>query len=204
MYPYVKHILDTLLVILSAVIWLPISGICAALVKISSEGSVIFKQKRIGKNKKPFTLYKFRTMYTEAPSELPTHLLDDPQAYITPIGRFLRKSSLDELPQVFNILQGNISIVGPRPALWNQDDLIAARDQYKANEIRPGLTGLAQVSGRDELSIEKKAELDGEYTKNISFFLDIKIIFLTFLQVFRATGVVEGAKNPSEEYVEEK
>lgn len=161
-------------------------------IKIESKGPVFFKQKRIGKNKKEFMIYKFRSMRTDTPKDTPTHLLDDPDIYITKVGRFLRKTSIDELPQIINILKGDMSIVGPRPALWNQDDLIAERDKYNANSIRPGLTGLAQISGRDELEIPVKAKLDREYTEKISFWLDVKIFFKTIIKVFESDGIVEG------------
>ena len=144
-------------------------------------------------------IYKFRSMRTDTPKDTPTHLLDDPDIYITKVGRFLRKTSIDELPQIMNILKGDMSIVGPRPALWNQDDLIAERDKYNANSIRPGLTGLAQISGRDELEIPVKAKLDGEYTKNISFWLDVKIFFKTIIKVFESDGIVEGKVEKKEE-----
>ena len=150
-------------------------------IKIESKGPVFFKQKRIGKNKKEFMIYKFRSMRTDTPKDTPTHLLDDPDIYITKVGRFLRKTSIDELPQIINILKGDMSIVGPRPALWNQDDLIAERDKYNANSIRPGLTGLAQISGRDELEIPVKAKLDGYYVEHMGFALDIKCFFGTII-----------------------
>ncbi len=168
-------------------------------IKIESKGPVFFKQKRIGKNKKEFMIYKFRSMRTDTPKDTPTHLLDDPDIYITKVGRFLRKTSIDELPQIINILKGDMSIVGPRPALWNQDDLIAERDKYNANSIRPGLTGLAQISGRDELEIPVKAKLDGEYTEKISFWLDVKIFFKTIIKVFESDGIVEGKVEKKEE-----
>jgi O-antigen biosynthesis protein WbqP len=166
--------------------------VLAVLIKASSKGPVFFKQKRFGKNRRFFMIYKFRSMYTGAPKDVPTHLLKNPEAFITPIGRFLRKSSLDELPQVINILKGEITLVGPRPALWNQDDLVAEREKYDANSITPGLTGLAQVKGRDELPIEVKAKYDGEYRANMGPLLDIKILVLTVLAVFKSDGIVEG------------
>ena len=149
-------------------------------------------QKRVGKDKKLFDMYKFRTMRTDTPHDMPTHLLKSPDAYITNVGKFLRKTSLDELPQLFNIISGDMSIVGPRPALWNQDDLVAERDKYGANDIRPGLTGWAQVNGRDELEIDVKAAYDGEYAKKISPIFDLKCIIKTAVQVIRSEGVVEG------------
>lgn len=150
-------------------------------------------------------IYKFRTMRADTPKDTPTHMLDNPDLYITKIGKILRKTSLDELPQIINIIKGDMSIVGPRPALWNQDDLIAERDKYGANDIRPGLTGLAQISGRDELEIPVKAKIDGEYTKNISFLLDVKIFFKTIIKVFESDGVVEGkVKEKGEGEIENK
>lgn len=137
-------------------------------------------------------IYKFRTMRTDTPKDMPTHMLNNPDLYITKVGRILRKTSLDELPQIINIIKGDMSIIGPRPALWNQDDLIAERDKYGANDIRPGLTGLAQISGRDEIEIPVKAKIDGEYTQNISFWLDVKIFFKTIIKVFESDGIVEG------------
>jgi len=153
--------------------------IVAIIIKLDSKGPVLFKQDRIGKNKKIFKVYKFRTMRVDTPNNVPTHMLDNPDFYITKIGKFLRKTSLDELPQLLNILKGNMAFVGPRPALYNQDDLVALRDKYHANDIKPGLTGLAQVKGRDELPIKIKAQYDGEYIKKLSIWFDIKICFMT-------------------------
>ena len=192
MYIYVKRVVDILLLIIFSPIWLLLMLLISLAVKLSSPGPVFFTQKRVGKDCTFFTIYKFRSMYSETPKDIPTHLLQDPETYITPVGRFLRKSSLDELPQIINILKGEITLVGPRPALWNQDDLVAEREKYDANSITPGLTGLAQVKGRDELPIAVKAKYDGEYRANMGLFLDIKILFLTFLAVFKSKGVVEG------------
>ena len=192
MYIYVKRILDIVFMVLASPLWIPLMIVLAVLVKATSKGEVFFKQKRYSRNKRFFMIYKFRSMYTNAPKDVPTHLLKDPQAHITPIGRFLRRSSLDELPQVFNILKGDISLVGPRPALWNQDDLIAERDKYGANEIPVGLTGLAQIRGRDELPINTKAAYDGEYAQKISFFFDMKILFRTAINALTGSGVKEG------------
>lgn len=192
LYIYIKRCLDILLLIVLCPIWLPVMGIIALIVKLSSEGPILFKQKRIGKNCKSFIIYKFRSMYIDAPKDTPTHLLENPETYVTPVGKFLRKSSLDELPQIFNIIKGEITLVGPRPALWNQDDLVAERAKYGANDITPGMTGLAQVKGRDELSIPAKAGYDGEYYAKMSFLFDLKILFLTFLAVIKSDGVVEG------------
>ena len=166
--------------------------ILAIAIKCDSKGPVLFKQKRVGKNKKLFTIYKLRTMRTDTPKDAPTHELQDPDKWITRVGRFLRKTSLDELPQIFNIFAGQMAIIGPRPALWNQDDLVAERDKYGANDIRPGLTGWAQINGRDELEIPDKAALDGEYVQKMSFLFDCKCFFGTIAAVFEHKGVVEG------------
>jgi len=192
MYIKVKRIFDIFCMVIFAPLWIPLMAMLAVLVKTTSNGSVFFKQKRFGRDRKFFQIYKFRSMYTDAPKDVPTHLLKDPQAFITPVGRFLRKSSLDELPQIFNIFKGDITLVGPRPALWNQDDLIAERAKYGANDITPGLTGLAQIRGRDELPIIEKARYDGEYCGKKSLLFDLKILFLTLLYVFKSDGVVEG------------
>lgn len=192
---YRKIVKRTVDVVLSAfaliVLAIPMLIIALA-VKCSSQGSVLFWQKRVGIDKNTFMMPKFRSMYTETPSEMPTHMLTDPTKWITPVGRVLRKTSIDELPQLISILTGKMSVVGPRPALWNQDDLIAERDKYGANDIRPGLTGWAQVNGRDELPITEKARLDGEYVQKMSFLFDIKCVLLTVIKVIRHDGVVEG------------
>lgn len=193
-YFFIKRIIDVVLSLIAIIILFIPCVIISICIKASSKGPVFFKQKRVGKNKKYFMIYKFRTMRADTPKDMPTHMLNNPDLYITKVGRILRKTSLDELPQIINIIKGDMSIVGPRPALWNQDDLITERDKYHANDIRPGLTGLAQISGRDELEIPVKAKLDGEYTKNISFWLDVKIFFKTIIKVFESDGVVEGAK----------
>ena len=161
-------------------------------IKLDSPGPVLFKQKRVGRGKSHFYILKFRTMRIDTPKDMPTHLLANPEQYITRVGRFLRKTSLDELPQLFNILQGDMAIIGPRPALWNQFDLIAERDKYGANDIRPGLTGWAQINGRDELEIDVKARLDGEYVQNLSFAFDVKCFLGTIRTVLNRDGVVEG------------
>jgi len=166
--------------------------ILIVLIKIDSRGPILFKQKRVGKNKKYFNILKFRTMYIYTPKDKPTHLLENPEQYITRVGKFLRKTSLDELPQIWNILIGQMSVIGPRPALWNQYDLINERENFKVNEIRPGLTGWAQINGRDELPIKVKAEFDHYYIKNMSFALDCKCFFGTILSVIKHEGVVEG------------
>ena len=161
-------------------------------IKLDSPGSVLFRQKRVGCGKSHFYILKFRTMRTDTPKDIPTHLLANPEQYITRVGRFLRKTSLDELPQLFNILLGHMAIVGPRPALWNQFDLIAERDKYGANDVRPGLTGWAQINGRDELEIAQKARLDGEYVRNLSFRFDVRCLLATVKVVLNRDGVVEG------------
>ena len=165
--------------------------LCIA-IKIDSPGPVLFKQKRVGKGKSHFYILKFRTMRIDTPRDMPTHLLANPEQYITRVGKFLRKTSLDELPQLINILKGDMAIIGPRPALWNQFDLIAERDKYGANDIRPGLTGWAQINGRDELEIDVKARLDGEYVQRLSFGFDVKCFLGTIAAVLRSDGVVEG------------
>jgi len=162
------------------------------MIKLDSKGPVFFKQRRIGKDKTEFLILKFRSMKVDAPKDQPTHLLKDPEAYITRLGKFLRKTSLDELPQLINIIAGQMSIVGPRPALYNQYDLVAMRDEYGANDVRPGLTGWAQVNGRDELPIDVKSRFDGEYIEKMSFLFDLKCIARTFKSVSTADGIVEG------------
>ena len=171
----------------------------AIIIKLDSKGPVLFWQKRVGKNKEIFLMPKFRSMYTETPAEMPTHLLNDPQRWITPVGRVFRKLSIDELPQIWCILTGKMSIIGPRPALWNQFDLIEERDKYGANDVRPGLTGWAQINGRDELEIPVKAKLDGEYVQNMSFQFDIKCFLGTIFAVLRHDGVVEGGTGAMKE-----
>ncbi len=203
-YFFIKRIIDVVLSLIAIIILFIPGVIISACIKIESRGPVFFRQKRVGKNKKYFMIYKFRTMRADTPKDMPTHMLNNPDMYITKVGRILRKTSLDELPQIINIIKGNMSIIGPRPALWNQDDLIAERDKYGANDIKPGLTGLAQISGRDELEIPVKAKIDGEYTKNISFLLDVKIFFKTIIKVFESDGVVEGkVEEKGEKKIEE-
>ena len=191
-YIKIKRILDIVLSLLVCVLLLPLFLIIIAAIKLDSKGPIFFKQKRVGINKSHFYILKFRTMRIDTPKDVPTHLLENPEQWITRVGKFLRKTSLDELPQIFNILAGHMSIIGPRPALWNQFDLIEERDKYGANDIRPGLTGWAQIHGRDELSIEEKSRLDGEYVKNIGFKMDIKCFFGTIISVLKSDGVVEG------------
>ena len=195
MYPNIKFILGWLLALVGIIVASPILLIVALAIKLEDpKGPVLFKQKRVGKDKVLFNIYKFRSMYVETP-DIPTHLLTDPNQFITKTGRILRKTSLDELPQLFNILKGEMSFVGPRPALWSQDDLIALRDEHQANNVRPGITGLAQVSGRDELALDVKATFDGEYVKTMSLWLDIKLLFRTVKSVFKSEGVVEGGSS---------
>lgn len=187
-----KRILD---IILSAAALLLLSWLYLVIIlaiKIDDPGPAFFTQKRVGKNKTYFTLHKFRSMKMSTPHDIPTHQLDNPEQYITRVGRFLRKSSLDELPQVWDIFIGKMSVIGPRPALWNQDDLIAERDKYSANDVRPGLTGWAQINGRDELEIPVKAKLDGEYVQKLSFGFDVKCFIGSIITVFKRDGVVEG------------
>ena len=192
MYQYIKRFIDIVLSLGAIVFLSPVLVVLAVLIKLDSKGPVLFRQKRVGKGKIHFEILKFRTMYADVPKDVPTHLLADPASKITKIGKFLRKSSLDELPQIFNILKGEMSIIGPRPALWNQFDLIEERDKYGANDVRPGLTGLAQVMGRDELPIDIKARYDGDYVKDISFSNDVKIFFRTIFSVASADGIKEG------------
>jgi len=186
-----KRILDIILSFFAIVILSLPMLVIAIIIKIDDPGPAIFKQKRLGKNKELFWLYKFRSMKLNTP-ELPTHLLKDPDMYISKVGKFIRRTSLDELPQIYNIFIGKMSIIGPRPALWNQDDLIAERDKYGANDVRPGLTGWAQINGRDELDINTKAKLDGEYVSQLSFAFDCKCFFGTIKAVLKSEGVVEG------------
>ena len=195
---YVKRFLDLMLGMIIFVLLLPIFLILMLSIKLDSKGPVFFRQKRVGKNKRYFNILKFRTMRTDAPKDMPTHLLQNLDAFITRTGKFLRKTSLDELPQLINIIRGDMSFIGPRPALWNQFDLIEERDRYDANSIRPGMSGLAQISGRDELAIDVKARLDGEYRQKINLWVDIRCFVGTFFSVLRQDGVVEGAQ-PTEE-----
>ncbi|MBQ8604977.1 MAG: sugar transferase [Oscillospiraceae bacterium] len=189
---FFKRFIDIVLSFIGLVVLSPVLLVIAVLIKLDSKGPVLFKQKRVAKGKTHFNILKFRTMYADVPKDVPTHLLADPESKITKIGRFLRKSSLDELPQIWNILVGEMSIIGPRPALWNQFDLIAERDKYGANDVPPGLTGLAQIMGRDELPIDVKAKYDGEYAQNITFVNDVKIFFGTITSVLGAKGIKEG------------
>lgn len=187
-----KRIIDICLAFIGLILLSPVFLMIIIAIKLDSKGPILFKQKRVGKDKKLFYIYKFRTMVVDTPSDAPTHLLINPESFITKVGKFLRKTSLDELPQVVNILKGEMSIIGPRPALWNQYDLISERDKYQVNELYPGLTGWAQVNGRDELPIQVKAKLDGHYKRNISFILDCKCFMKTIFSVLKSEGVVEG------------
>lgn len=189
---FFKRAIDIILSFIGIVVLAIPMLIVAIIIKLDSPGPVFFKQKRVGENKKYFTIIKFRSMPVTAPHDMPTHKLENSEQMLSKFQRFERKMSLDELPQLFNILKGDMSIIGPRPALWNQEDLIAERDKYGANGVRPGLTGLAQISGRDELEIPIKAKLDGEYIKKMSFLFDCKCFFGTITAVLKHDGVVEG------------
>ena len=200
---FFKRFIDIVLSFIGGIVLLPVFLIIAIAIVIDDPGPVFFRQKRVGKNKKLFWLHKFRSMKVKTP-DIPTHLLENPEQYITRVGKFLRKTSLDELPQVYDILLGKMSIIGPRPALWNQDDLIAERDKYGANDIKPGLTGWAQINGRDELEIPVKAKLDGEYVEKMSFGFDCKCFFGTITSVLKHDGVVEGGTGEMKREAEEK
>lgn len=189
---YVKRLIDIVLSAGGILVLSPIYLILIIAIKLDSKGPILFKQKRVGLQKSHFEIWKFRTMKIDTPKDCPTHLLENPEQYITKVGKFLRKTSLDELPQIFNIFTGKMSIIGPRPALWNQYDLIEERDKYGANDVMPGLTGLAQISGRDELEIDVKARIDGEYVEKLSFAMDVKCFFGTIVSVAKNDGVVEG------------
>lgn len=198
MYFKIKRLVDIILSLIGLIVLSPIFLIIIVVIKLDSRGPVLFKQKRIGVNKKHFYMLKFRTMRIDTPKDTPTHLLVNPEQYITKIGKFLRKTSLDELPQIWNIFVGEMSIIGPRPALWNQFDLIAERDKYGANNVRPGLTGWAQINGRDELPIEVKAKLDGDYINRVGLWMDVKCFFGTVVSVVKSDGVVEGGTGTKE------
>ena len=192
MYKFLKRTLDIVLSFLGMIVLSPFFLLLVLAIKLDSKGPVLFKQKRVGLHKKHFYILKFRTMRIDTPKDTPTHLLKNPEQWITKVGKFLRKTSLDELPQIWNIFVGDMSIIGPRPALWNQYDLIEERDRYGANDVLPGLTGWAQIHGRDELPIAKKAELDGYYVQHLSFGLDVRCFFGTIKSVAKSEGVVEG------------
>ena len=199
-----KRLLDILLSGCGILVLTPVYLIVAIAIKIDDPGPVLFRQKRVGIHKTHFEILKFRTMKMETPRDMPTHLLENPQQYITRVGRVLRKTSLDELPQIFQIFTGKMSVIGPRPALWNQFDLIEERDKYGANDVRPGLTGWAQINGRDELPIDVKARFDGEYVKNMSFLFDCKCFFGTIVSVLKHDGVVEGGTGQLEKENKQK
>ncbi|MEN1968859.1 sugar transferase [Lentibacillus sp. N15] len=192
MYMKVKRLIDIILSLIGLIVLSPVFLILIVAIMIDSRGPVLFKQKRVGIDKTHFNILKFRTMRIDTPKDTPTHLLGNAEQYITKMGKFLRKTSLDELPQIWNIFVGQMSIIGPRPALWNQFDLIAKRDKYGANDVPPGLTGWAQINGRDEIPIEIKAKLDGKYVENISLWMDIKCFYGTIVSVIKSKGVVEG------------
>lgn len=204
MYLRVKRLIDIILSLIGLIVLSPIFLILIIAIKIDSRGPVLFKQKRVGINKTHFNILKFRTMRIDTPKDTPTHLLENPEQYITKMGKLLRKTSLDELPQIWNIFVGQMSIIGPRPALWNQYDLLAERDKYGANDVPPGLTGWAQINGRDELPIEDKARLDGEYVEKISFWMDVKCFFGTIVSVVKSDGVVEGGTGTKMEIASSK
>lgn len=200
----IKRVLDVLLASTMLLLLSPLFLALMLWIGLDTKGGVFFRHKRVGRGKRYFEILKFRTMRADAPRDVPTHLLAEPDRYITRPGRFLRRTSLDELPQLLNILKGDMSFVGPRPALWNQFDLIEARDRYGANDVPQGLTGWAQVNGRDEVSIARKAELDGEYAKKISFLFDCKCMLLTVGSVLRHRGVVEGGTGELERRTKER
>lgn len=189
---YIKRIIDCFLSLIGIIVLSPLLIILSVWIKKTSPGPIFFRQERMGKDNQHFKIFKFRTMRIDTPKDVPTHLLENPDQYITSVGKFLRKTSLDELPQLFNIFVGDMAIIGPRPSLPNQYDLNELRDQNGASSVRPGLTGLAQISGRDELPIPVKAKLDGEYVQNITFLQDVKLFFLTIVSVVKKEGIQEG------------
>lgn len=194
LYIKIKRITDFILSLIGLVVLSPILLIVMVAIKIDSPGPILFKQKRVGIHKTHFDILKFRTMKFDTPKDVPTHMLENPEQYITKVGNFLRKTSLDELPQLINILKGDMSIVGPRPALWNQDDLLTEREKYGANDVVPGLTGWAQINGRDELDIPVKAKLDGDYVQQLGLTMDLKCFFGTIRVLLKSEGVSEGKK----------
>lgn len=198
MYVKIKRLLDFILSCIGLIVLSPVFLVLMIAIKFDSKGPIFFKQRRIGIHKTEFYIYKFRTMKADTPKDVPTHLLQNPERYITRVGKFLRKTSLDELPQIWNICTGDMSIIGPRPALWNQYDLIAERDKYGANNVSPGLTGWAQINGRDELPIEIKARLDGEYVQRMGFLFDVRCFLRTIMSVIKRDGVVEGSTGRKE------
>ncbi len=200
---YIKRLIDIVLSGIGLIVLAIPLAVIALAIKIEDPGPVLFRQKRVGLNKKYFYILKFRTMKVDTPKDTPTHLLENPEQWITKTGGFLRRTSLDELPQIINIFMGEMSVIGPRPALWNQYDLIEERDRYGANDVLPGLSGWAQINGRDELPIDVKARLDGEYVRNLSFDFDVKCFFGTITSVLRRDGVVEGGTGAMEKEKEE-
>lgn len=194
-YLIIKRIIDIILSVIGLIVLSPFIVVLVVLMKLDSKGPILFKQKRVGIHKTHFDILKFRTMKIDTPQDTPTHLLENPDQWITRTGKILRKTSLDELPQIINILKGEMSIIGPRPALWNQYDLIEERDKYGANDVKPGLTGLAQIKGRDELPIPDKAKLDGEYVEKLGFKEDLKCFFGTITSILKSDGVVEGRQD---------
>lgn len=201
-YLVIKRIIDIILSALALIILSPVFLVLIIAIKLDTPGPVLFKQKRVGIHKTHFNILKFRTMRIDTPSDKPTHLLENPEQWITKTGKFLRRTSLDELPQIINIFRGQMSIIGPRPALWNQYDLIAERDKYGANDVPVGLTGWAQINGRDELEIELKARLDGEYATRIGFIMDLRCFFGTIFSVLRSDGVLEGGTGTKDKSVQ--
>ena len=194
---FFKRLCDFCISLICSIIFLPIFIILIIVVKLDSKGPVFFRQERVGKDKKLFHILKFRTMKVDTPKEIPTCMLENPEQYITRVGKFLRKTSLDELPQIWNILAGQMSLIGPRPVIPREKELIAERDLYGANDIRPGLTGWAQINGRDEVSWKEKARLDGEYVQKMSFSFDVKCFFKTIVDVLKREGMVEGTAGQS-------
>ena len=199
---FLKRLIDIMISLIGILVLALPMLILAIVIKLDTPGPVLFRQKRVGLRKKHFNILKYRTMRIDTPKDTPTHMLENPEQWITKTGKFLRKTSLDELPQIFNIFVGHMSIIGPRPALWNQFDLIEERDKYGANDVRPGLTGWAQINGRDELEIPVKAKLDGEYIEKMSFFFDCKCFFGTITSVLKSDGVVEGGTGELEKQKE--
>lgn len=201
---FFKRLIDIILSGIGLIVLAIPMLVVAIIIKCEDPGPVIFKQKRVGLHKKYFNLYKFRSMKMDTPHDMPTHMLENPEQYILKAGAFIRKASIDELPQMWNIFKGDMSIIGPRPALWNQDDLVAERDKYGANDVKPGLTGWAQINGRDELEIPVKAKMDGEYVEKMSFGMDVKCFFGTIKSVLKHDGVVEGGTGEMKKEAEEK
>lgn len=196
---YIKRLLDITISGVGIVITSPFLGVIALIIKTTSKGPVLFKQQRYGRNQEPFVCYKFRSMYITAPKDMPTWKLENPEEHITPVGKFLRKTSMDELPQLFNIFKGEMSLIGPRPVVLKEKKLIEAREKVGANDVRPGLTGWAQINGRDLISIRVKAEFDGMYVQKMNFNVDLRVFFKTIIYVFKKKGVREGAYHKAEE-----